>query len=58
MFYCPHRLAEGNQIIQIREKTLEFSQMVLSYTHINIFWTDYNKQKPKASSQRQNKWSK
>ena len=28
-FYCPHALADGNQHIQIREKTLEFS-VVLS----------------------------
>jgi len=30
MFYCPHALADGNQRIQIREKTLEFSSTVLS----------------------------
>jgi len=29
-FYCPHALADGNQRIQIREKTLEFSSAVLS----------------------------
>jgi len=27
-FYCPHALADGNQCIQIREKTLEFSSTV------------------------------
>jgi len=31
-FYCPHALADGNQHIQIREKTLEFTSSVLS-TH-------------------------
>jgi len=30
-FYCPHVLADGNQCIRIREKTLEFST-VLYYT--------------------------
>ena len=29
-FYCPHALADGNQRIYIREKTLEFSVTVLS----------------------------
>jgi len=29
-FYCPHALADDNQRIQIREKTLEFSSTVLS----------------------------
>jgi len=29
-FYCPRALADGNQCIQIREKTLEFSSAVLS----------------------------
>jgi len=29
-FYCPHALADGNQRIRIREKTLEFSSKVLS----------------------------
>jgi len=29
-FYCPHALADGNQCIQIRKKTLEFSSRVLS----------------------------
>ena len=29
-FYCPHALADGNQRIQTREKTLEFSSPVLS----------------------------
>jgi len=29
-FYCPHALADGNQRIRIREKTLEFSSTVLS----------------------------
>jgi len=29
-FYCPHALADGNQHIRIREKTLEFSSKVLS----------------------------
>jgi len=28
-FYCPHALADGNQRIQIREKTLEFSSTVI-----------------------------
>jgi len=27
---CPHALADGNQRIRIREKTLEFSSTVLS----------------------------
>ena len=29
-FYCSHALADGNQRIVIREKTLEFSSTVLS----------------------------
>jgi len=29
-FYCPHALAEGNQRVRIREKTLEFSSTALS----------------------------
>ena len=29
-FYCPHALADGNQHIRIREKTLEFSSTVLA----------------------------
>jgi len=29
-FYCLHALADGNQSIRIREKTLEFSSTVLS----------------------------
>ena len=29
-FYCPHALADGNQCIWIREKTLEFSATLLS----------------------------
>ena len=29
-FYCPHALADGNQRIRTREKTLEFSSAVLS----------------------------
>jgi len=29
-FYCPHALADGNQRIRIREKTLEFSPTVSS----------------------------
>jgi len=29
-FYCPHALADGNQHIRIREKTLEFSSTVSS----------------------------
>jgi len=29
-FYCPHVLADSNQCIRIREKTLEFSSTVLS----------------------------
>ena len=29
-FYCLHALADGNQRIRIREKTLEFSSAVLS----------------------------
>jgi len=28
-FYCPHALADGNQCIQIREKTLEFCSTLL-----------------------------
>jgi len=28
VFYCPHALADGNQCIRIREKTLEFSSAV------------------------------
>ena len=28
--YCPHALADGNQHIRIREKTLEFSTTLLS----------------------------
>jgi len=28
-FYCQHALAHGNEHIRIREKTLEFSSMVL-----------------------------
>jgi len=30
-FYCPHALAGGNQLIQIRKKVLEISSTV-SYT--------------------------
>jgi len=29
-FYCPHAVADGNQCIQIREQTLEFSSTVSS----------------------------
>ena len=29
-FYCPHALADGNQCIRIRQKTMEFSSTVLS----------------------------
>jgi len=29
-FYCPHALADSNQCIWIREKTLEFFSAVLS----------------------------
>ena len=29
-FYCTHALADGNQCIQIREKTLELSSIVLA----------------------------
>jgi len=29
-FYCPHALANGNQHIRIREKTLEFSSTCYS----------------------------
>jgi len=29
-YYCPHALADGNQRMQISEKTLEFSSTVLS----------------------------
>jgi len=29
-FYCTHALADGNQHLRIREKTLEFSSKVLS----------------------------
>jgi len=29
-FYCPHALADGNQLFQIREKMLQFSSTVLS----------------------------
>ena len=29
-FYCSRALADGNQHIRIREKTLEFSSIVLS----------------------------
>ena len=29
-FYCPHALADGNEHIQIRKKTLAFSSTVLS----------------------------
>jgi len=28
-FYCPHALADGNQRTQVREKTLEFTSVVL-----------------------------
>jgi len=35
--YCPHALADGNQRIRIREKTLEFSSTV-SYIHTYIFY--------------------
>ena len=28
MFYCPHALADGNQYIRIRKKTLEFSTVL------------------------------
>ena len=39
-FYCPHDLADSNQCIQIREKMLEFSSMVLparSPYHLGMF---------------------
>jgi len=29
-FYCPHALADGNQCILIREKTLEFSTVLFT----------------------------
>jgi len=29
-FYCPHALADGNQLIRIREKMLEFFSTALS----------------------------
>jgi len=35
-FYCPHALADGNQRIRIREKTLEFSSTVLSTLSPNL----------------------
>jgi len=33
-FYCLHSVADGNQHIQVREKTLEFSSMVSPYLKI------------------------
>ena len=46
-FYCPHALADGNQRIQIRDKTLEFSTVlstlspylayIHTYTHTHPF---------------------
>jgi len=37
-FYCPQALADGNQGILVREKTLEFSSTVLStlFPYLNI----------------------
>jgi len=32
-FYCPHTLPQGNQCIQIREKTLELSSYIISPDH-------------------------
>jgi len=39
-FYCPRALADSNQHIQIREKTLEFSSTVLSTLSLYRFQID------------------
>ena len=39
-FYCPHALADTNQRIRIREKTLEFSSTVLSTLSPSALLTD------------------
>jgi len=38
-FYCMHTIADSNQSIQIREKTLEFSSTVLSATILYLLPT-------------------
>ena len=42
-FYCPRALADGNQCIRIREKTLEFSSTVLSTLSPYLILHDLNK---------------
>jgi len=44
-FYCPHALADGNQHIRIREKTLEFSSAVLSTLSLCLHAHQWRKQK-------------
>jgi len=39
-FYCPHALADGNQCIQIREKTLKSSTVLSTLTPFLIY--EYN----------------
>jgi len=39
--YCPHALADGNQRIRIREKTLEFSSTVLSTLSLYLAFTKF-----------------
>ena len=41
-FYCPHALADGNQRIRIREKTLEFSSTVLSTLPPYVYALPFN----------------
>jgi len=36
MFYCLHALADGNQCIRIREKTLEFSTVLSTLCPYNL----------------------
>ena len=47
-FYCPHALADGNQHIRIREKTLEFSSTMLSTLSLYPFLRRCNKRRPGA----------
>jgi len=54
-FYCPHALADGNQRIRIREKTLEFS--TVSYIHTYIFYLSNPEHTHTISTYKNNKRS-
>ena len=47
-FYCPHALADSNQHIRIRQKTLEFSSAMLSTLSLYPFLRRCNKRRPGA----------